>query len=345
MSFTFYEFFAGGGLARIGLGPGWRCLFANDIDPAKCAAYRANFPGAPLVEGDVHALSTADLPGRADLAWASFPCQDLSLAGPRAGLAGARSSAFHGFWRLMAALAAEGRAPRTVVVENVTGLASSNGGRDLAAVTGAMEAAGYLTETHVVDAAGFLPQSRPRLFVIGWDPALGPGPLSLPAPPRRNIGLAEIVDETAPWADDAWTARLLAQMSPAQRARLEAARDEARAAGAPVWGAGFRRIRREGQRFEARWDMAGCLRTPAGGSSRQILLAALPDGRVRARLMTGREALRLMGAPESYVAPRSQTQALRIAGDGVAAPVARHIAAHVLEALLSAPLEPAAAAE
>jgi DNA (cytosine-5)-methyltransferase 1 len=62
-------------------------------------------------EGDVFALSAGDLPGRADLAWASSPCQDFSLAGARAGLAGGRSSAFFGFWRLIEALGAEAAHP------------------------------------------------------------------------------------------------------------------------------------------------------------------------------------------------------------------------------------------
>ena len=106
---TFYEFFAGGGMARTGLGDGWSCLFANDIDAAKAKAYRANFGGEELAEGDVWGLDAGALPGRADLAWASSPCQDLSLAGARQGLAGQRSSAFWGFWRLMEQLAAEGR--------------------------------------------------------------------------------------------------------------------------------------------------------------------------------------------------------------------------------------------
>ena len=76
---TFYEFFAGGGMARAGLGHGWRCLFANDFDAKKSAAYRANWGAAELSPHDVWALAPFELPGRADLAWASFPCQDLSL--------------------------------------------------------------------------------------------------------------------------------------------------------------------------------------------------------------------------------------------------------------------------
>jgi len=97
---TFFEFFAGGGMARAGLGNGWSCLFANDFDPKKGAAYAANWGPHELVIRDVATLSTRELPRRADLAWASFPCQDLSLAGSGAGLKGQRSGAFWPFWPL-----------------------------------------------------------------------------------------------------------------------------------------------------------------------------------------------------------------------------------------------------
>lgn len=78
---TFYEFFAGGGMARAGLGPHWTPLFANDIDPKKAESYRLNWGGKELVLEDVAKVEPEQLPGRADLAWAPFPCQDLSLAG------------------------------------------------------------------------------------------------------------------------------------------------------------------------------------------------------------------------------------------------------------------------
>jgi len=87
---TYYEFFAGGGMARAGLGAGWRCLFANDFDRSKARAYADNWGAADFRLEDIHRLTAADLPGRADLAWASFPCQDLSLAGAGRGLEGAR---------------------------------------------------------------------------------------------------------------------------------------------------------------------------------------------------------------------------------------------------------------
>jgi DNA (cytosine-5)-methyltransferase 1 len=94
MEHSFYEFFAGGGMARAGLGSGWKCLFANDFDHKKGESYRKNWGDKELKTLDVGKLKTSDLPGFADLAWASFPCQDLSLAGGGAGLRGDRSGTF-----------------------------------------------------------------------------------------------------------------------------------------------------------------------------------------------------------------------------------------------------------
>lgn len=151
-------------MARLGLGAEWRCLFANDIDPKKAAAYRANFGVTEFIEGDIGALCPENFPGHADLAWASFPCQDLSLAGLGAGLRGARSGLFWTFWRIIKGLADEGRAPTLVVIENVTGLLTSHRGGDFAAICEAIAHAGYFAGAVVLDAADFLPQSRPTAF-------------------------------------------------------------------------------------------------------------------------------------------------------------------------------------
>lgn len=362
--FKVYEFFAGGGMARLGLGDRWECAFANDFDPQKAQVYRDNFGGADLYEGDVWDLGPGILPGRADLAWASSPCQDLSLAGARAGLGGGRSSAFWGFWRLMEGLHAEGRAPRIVVIENVSGLLTSSGGRDFTALTAALAGLGYRFGALEVDARHWVPQSRPRLLVIATtDPVAGAaGPFEpfhsravavaferlpddlkrrwvwwrLAPPARRNLDLAAVLepDDTVEWLDQASTLRLLDLMSPLQRERLEAVRVQAERR----VGALFRRVRSENgrriQRAEARFDgLAGCLRTPRGGSSRQYLVVA-EGGKVRARLITPREAARLMGLPESYRLPSGQTAALKVLGDGVAVPVVRALARDLLEPLL-----------
>src|SRR6185437_3067160 len=165
--FTFYEFFAGGGMARLGLGPKWNCLFANDIDPKKAASYRANFSNAPeLKVADVSTLIPHDLPGCPDLVWASFPCQDLSLAGAGAGLSGERSGAFWPFWKLIVQIANGGRKPTIIALENVCGTLTSHGGRDFASIADAIAGAGYRFGAMILDAADFVPQSRQRLFIV-----------------------------------------------------------------------------------------------------------------------------------------------------------------------------------
>ncbi len=360
-----YEFFAGGGMARAGLGEAWETLFANDFSPMKGAAYADNWGSEALHVGDVFALSADDLPGRASLAWASSPCQDLSLAGKRSGLDGARSGAFFGFWRLIVGLDAQGRAPPLIVIENVTGLFSSNGGADFVALCQALSDRGYLFGALEMDAADFTPQSRPRLFVVATRrPTEGltssapdlpfhtrrlvnayerlPDRLKaswcwwrLPAPPRRNQTLIDILepDDSVRWHDAAETNRLLGLLGPLHLERLE----QVKARGVRTAGALYRRTRPspEGrvQRAEARFDgLAGCLRTPGGGSSRQFIAVAA-DGRVRTRALTPRESARLMGLPDTYRLPSHATAALHLTGDGVAAPVVKWLSEHLLAPL------------
>jgi DNA (cytosine-5)-methyltransferase 1 len=348
---TWYEFFAGGGMARLGLGEAWECRFANEWSAKKAAAYRQRFGGEELRVCDVATLTAADLPGTADLAWASFPCQDLSLAGAGAGLNGARSGTFHAFWNLVDGLAREGRAPRTVVLENVVGAITSHGGRDFAAILGRMAAAGYGFGPVVLDAIRWLPQSRPRLFVIGVrgeaPPSGAPGFghtrslvaahgalddclrkrwiwWRLPEPPPRTMQLSDVLDRGArEWHSEAQTRHVLSLMSDRNRRKVEAA-------GNGAVGTVYRRTRNGRQRAEVRFDgIAGCLRTPAGGSSRQTVLV-VGNRRVRTRLLTAREAARLMGVPDDYPLPGRYNEAYHLFGDGVAVPVVRYLAEHAL---------------
>lgn len=367
----YYEFFAGGGMVRAGLGEAWHCLFANDFDPAKAASYRANWGDAALRVGDIAALTAADLPGEATLMWGSFPCQDLSLAGVGAGLGGKRSGTFHDFWGLARALAAEGRAPRVMAVENVCGALTSHGGRDFEVICRTFADAGYRCGALVINADRFVPQSRPRLFVIGLredaplDPALttavADGPFHTPAlrraverlpaelqsrmvwwrlpePGLSNASLGSVIEPEPSgvrWHSAAETNTLLTLMSPTNLAKVEAARRT----GERCVGGLYRRTRRDAaggrvQRAEVRFDVAGCLRTPGGGSSRQTLLV-VEGGQVRSRLMSARETARLMGLPDSYRLPDSYSAACHLTGDGVAVPVVRHLAQWLLEPLLA----------
>ncbi len=368
---SFYEFFAGGGMARAGLGRAWNCLFANDLDPKKADAYVRNWGAAEFRLSDVARLKPADLPASANLAWASFPCQDLSLAGSGAGLGGERSGTFWPFWKLLKGLARQGREPGLIVIENVCGALTSHQSRDFAAIAEAIGAQGYRFGAMVIDAVHFTPQSRPRLFIVAthapiapelasaapdtkWhSPALAAAYESLPArlrrswvwwrlplPPVRRTRFADLLEQSpqdVPWHTPAETRRLLELMSPINRRKVS----DAQKTGRLTVGALYRRTRRdeEGnrvQRAEVRFDdVAGCLRTPAGGSSRQLLML-VQGRRIRSRLMSAREAARLMGLPERYQLPENYNQAYHLVGDGLVVPVIRHLSRHLLEPLTQA---------
>ena len=234
-----------------------------------------------------------------------------------------------GFWRLMAALAKEGRAPALIVIENVAELLSSRGGADFAAVQAAAKELGYATSSAIVDAAAFVPQSRKRVLIV----AHRGDALPIPAPPvGRNLTLADVLedDQAVEWHSEIQTQRLLNLMDATNLAKVRAAlTSPGRAVGAV-----FRRVRPGGQRAEVRFDgLAGCLRTPRGGSSRQILVV-VDGGRARSRLINPREAARLMGLPERYVLPTTTTAALQLVGDGVVVPMVRWLARTVLEPAL-----------
>jgi DNA (cytosine-5)-methyltransferase 1 len=113
---TALEFFAGGGLARLGLSAHFDVAWANDFDAMKCRAWRENFGAQGLIEDDVANIQLDQLPQRAALAWASFPCQDLSLAGDRAGLKGGRSGTLFAFMARLAELRERGDPPELVVL-------------------------------------------------------------------------------------------------------------------------------------------------------------------------------------------------------------------------------------
>lgn len=371
----FYEFFAGGGMARLGLGPDWRCAFANDFDPAKAKSYRANWGTDDFREGDINDLVSGDLPGIADLAWASFPCQDLSLAGNAAGLGTAtaqtRSGAFWAFWSLMEGLIAQRRAPKIIVLENVYGSLTSNNGRDFAVICRCLALADYRFGAVVLDAVRFLPQSRPRVFLVAVHgdlsiPSclLADGPLTDQHPRAMGDAVARLADvdqsqwvwwnvpdaptdrpllgdllepdDRVTWHSRAECERLVTMMSDVNRAKL----DRMIASGERCVGTVYKRTRIEAgrrvQRAELRDDgIAGCLRTPGGGSSRQSVVV-VDAGQVRSRLISAREAARLMGLPDSYVLPHRYNDAYHLAGDGLAVPVVAHLARNILEPVLDA---------
>lgn len=370
VKFRFYDFFAGAGLATLGLRDSWQCVWANDNAPKKRAVYAANFGDDHLVPGDVAFITADQLPKPAEMAWASFPCQDLSLAGWRKGLSAERSGVFWAFWRIMHELALREDRPPIIVIENVVGLLYGD------SFTGLCEAIASLEMQFgalVMDARRFVPQSRPRVFLVAVDdridcsalamdePASTWAPnalidahkrlpddmkarwrwwrLPVPEPTKRTI--TEILqDDPTPveWHTPEQTEAILNMMSDANRAKI----DKAVRFGARQVGFLYKRIRNDVQRAEVRFDgISGCLRTPRGGSSRQTVVV-VENGKVRTRLLSPREAARFMGVPETFVLPERYNDAYKAMGDGVVVPVVSWLSDHLLRSiaeLLSSPVE------
>lgn len=359
---SFYEFFAGGGMARLGLGGQWTCRFANDMDPKKADSYRRRFGDKQMHVQDVARVTVDDLPETATLAWASFPCQDLSLAGHGNGLSGKRSGTFWSFCKLMSSLHKAGRAPSMIVLENVCGAITSSGGKDFAEIAEAITGIGYRFGALVMDAVHFVPQSRPRLFIVAIasgvqvpEGIIRPGPSALwhprnlieakfkqtkkiqdnwiwwnlPAPSERKTVFADLIEEQPTgvrWHTQKETQTLLDMMSLLNREKVRAAQKE------KVLRAGtlYKRTRNGTCCAEVRFDdVAGCLRTPTGGSSRQIIIVVRGES-VRTRLLSSREAARLMGLPEDYELPKSYNEAYHLAGDGLVVPVVSHLTVNLL---------------
>lgn len=352
----FAEFFAGIGLVRLGLErAGWECVYANDISESKQRIYEANFGSGDFDLRDIADLSGADIPD-VDLATASFPCTDLSLAGNRAGLDGGDSGTLWEFTRVLEEMGA--RRPPRVMLENVTGFLSSHDGKDFRASIQELNGLGYVCDAVVIDAVRFVPQSRPRLFILGRagvdvsgvpelnvQTPLRPGRLMSALQANADLdwsigeyGLPErgtrprfwrvLEDDPAQlnWWPEAKVAKLRGQMSPRHGACADHLVERRKRA----YGTVYRRVRHGSTMAELRTDgIAGCLRTPRGGSSRQILFQA-GYGKAQARFMTPREYARLQGVPDSFKIVGTTSEALFAFGDAVCVPVIEWLAEHAL---------------
>lgn len=344
------DFFAGSGLVSFALSPWFKTVWANDISEEKFGVYASNLPSKVFALGSVEDIHGQDVP-EAELSWGSFPCQDLSLAGKVEGLEGARSGLFRQWIRVMREMP---QLPPVAVAENVVGLLSLEGGRHYREVHAALSALGYRVGALVLDAARWVPQSRKRVFVVAaredldvsglcWDKPGWCHPAAvrtvaaqvshwtwwrLPEPPPRSVSLETVVDFSLPCDSEEQTRQLVALLSPRHREIVETAVSKGEKRVFP----GYRRTRNHKQVLEIRNDgIAGCLRTPGGGSSRQVLLL-VENGQIRSRLLSAQETAALMGAP-GFVLPGNYNEAYMAMGDGVAVPVAAWLAEHLLAPL------------
>ena len=344
---TMQEFFAGSGLVAYGLSGMFNSIWSNDISEKKAEVYSANLPADHFILMDIKNISGVSLP-KAHLSWASFPCQDLSLAGSLNGIDGSRSGLV---WEWLRILHEMPDRPSILLIENVAGLLTANKGQNYTKLHYALMDLGYRSGAMLIDAIHFVPQSRPRVFILAVRKEfeipqalqdLGPNWLHNKAvtdlgkrlpewiwwfaayPPSRYIKLENIIDFTLPYDRD-----YVLQLIPPRHKKIIDSLDN-------VVATGYRRTRNGKQCLELRFDgVAGCLRTPEGGSSKQFLVVKR-GGELHARVISPREAARLMGAPDNFVLPEKANDAYKAMGDAVAAPVASFIGREILVKLAEA---------
>lgn len=219
-----------------------------------------------------------------------------------------------------------------VLLENVEGLLSSREGADARHILESLGALSYGVDLLLIDAARFLPQSRRRVFVVGrWGGREHPSPpqpfahpfrpsrveafvrrnphlpwsfLPLPpAPLERALALEEALeaDGGVDWFPRERAQKELARLRGPSLEKFRRALQRAQETGRPVPLPAYRRTQEGGVSLELRDDgLAGCLRVPAGGSSRQLLVEARPDGAVGVRFLTPQEYARLQGVPQGF---------------------------------------------
>lgn len=347
---TFVDFFAGSGLVTQGAKHACLPVWSNDICPKKAAIYTANHGDDHFHLGSIEHVHGAKIP-EGDIVWASFPCQDLSLAGKMGGLAASRSGLF---WQWLRVLDEMPVKPTVIALENVVGLLSANGGEDFRLLYQALRERSYKVGPMLLDARHWVPQSRPRIFVVAaqdhidttcledygpnWlhpDPVLKAiAPLddivfwSMPRPTKRSQTLTDLIDWDAPVFSEERAAALFALVASKHQELVNRLPSDLRAV-----FPGYRRTRNGKQVLELRFDdLSGCLRTAEGGSSCQFLLIH-NAGEWSARLITPREAARLMGAPERFHLSTSYHESYNAMGDAVVVPVVKHLVDHLLSPL------------
>jgi DNA (cytosine-5)-methyltransferase 1 len=346
---TALDFFAGSGLVTYALKPHFKVIWANDISSDKANVYKQNHGEDYFVLDDISNIKGKDLP-MANLSWASFPCQDLSLAGNGDGIFGERSGLV---WQWLRIIDEMQKIPDVLVAENVEGLVSSLKGNNYISLHNALVSRGYNVGAVLLNANKWVPQSRPRVFVIAakndidipqelisteanWAHSKSIRSIAslvdnwvwwqIPKPEKRESHLKDIVEWNASTNDQKKTEYLLSLLSEKHKQHLNSYKD--------IVATGYKRTRHSVQRLELRFDgIAGCLRTPKGGSSKQTLVIKR-DGHISTRLLTARETARLMGAPNTYWLPENYNETYMAMGDAVVVPVVNCLAEHILAPLI-----------
>ncbi|MCA9062147.1 MAG: DNA (cytosine-5-)-methyltransferase [Planctomycetaceae bacterium] len=308
--FTFIDLFAGIGGLRLGLeSVGGDCVFSCEKDPFAQKTYHAWYGENP--EGDVTTLAASGEIPQHDVLAAGFPCQPFSIAGVSKKKSLGREHGFKDktqgtlFFHLAEII--EKHRPPVLLLENVKNLRSHNRGDTWQTISGTLSQLGYCVFDKVIDAVHYVPQHRERVLIVGFDRDVfgDDPPFTFPEPPdgpllRIRDLLEDSPDPRYTLTDHLW--QYLQDYAEKHRQK----------------GNGF-----------------GCSVVDLDGTTRTLSARYYKDGseilvsrgaRKRPRRLTPRECARLMGFPDDFVIPVSDTQAYKQFGNSVIMPVMQEVA-------------------
>ncbi len=314
--FTFIDLFAGiGGIRTAFEGHEGKCIFSSEWDRWCQKTYFENFGEFP--EGDITEIKMKEIPGH-DILVAGFPCQPFSIAGVSKKKSLGRAHGFKDkaqgtlFFRIAEIL--DKKRPKAFMLENVKNLRGHDKGNTFKVIEGTLRELDYVIFSDVIDAAPFVPQHRERLFIVGFDRAIfGDEPaFSFPTLPKRKPKMKKIlekkVDDKYILSDKLWN-------------YLQAYAEKHRKKGN---GFGFGLVDGDSvsRTLSARYYKDG-----------SEILVEMPNS--NPRRLTPRECARLMGFPDTFKIPVSDSQAYRLFGTSSVVPVIKSIAKLIVPHVLS----------
>lgn len=328
--FRFIDLFAGIGGIRLAFEEiGGRCVFTSEWDLYAQKTYMANFPGGHPIAGDITKVHEDDVPDH-DVLLAGFPCQPFSIAGVSKKNALGRAHGFADetqgtlFFDVARIIAA--RRPRAFLLENVKNLQSHDRGRTFSVILRTLrDELGYDIHWHVIDGAHFVPQHRERIIIVGFRNQKPFDWNALQLSDKGSVRLADILHRT-------------------DGGEPELASDEGR-----FFSHATNRVHDKYTLTDHLWqylqDYAAKHRAKGNGFgfglvgpkdiSRTLSARYYKDGseilikqrgRKNPRRLTPRECARLMGFPDSFRIPVSDTRAYKQFGNSVVVPVIREVA-------------------
>lgn len=337
-NFTFIDLFAGIGGTRIAFErAGGKCVFTSEWDKFSCQTYRENHRDEHEINGDITQVDEQDVPNH-DVLVAGFPCQPFSLAGVSKKNSLGRAHGFldatQGTLFFDLARIIKAKQPRALLLENVKNLRSHDKGKTFTVIKNTLKELGYSVHDRIVDAKCLVPQHRERIFLVGfrdgetfdWDalffPNIDEGPT-----------LSSILHKATEQVEEPYTRTFRNKTKVADKYTLS---DH-------LWGylqAYAEKHRQKGNGF-------GCSVVGPNHTARTLSARYHKDGseilidqgkRKNPRRLTPRECARLMGFPDTFKIPVSDTQAYRQFGNSVVVPVVERIAEGIAASLAGEPL-------